>query len=503
MNKIFLWLVSRQILFLILIVHCTSANALVCPTPDNVCGCCESKHWALPITIGHTIAYEAFDDCGRKVPLINSFIDQSLTFKDISPFIKLCDDNHVRIDNVAARAPERGGAAIGPNAPFGGFRDDLYPTLLAPITFGLAGAQEYETTIHASLLYRFLFSDLNFSCGEHVALSLGIDVPFKNKHHQLSLALYDGSLFRQIFAENQTIRENSLTQFFDDYSDVFDYLVRTILGSKGIRYIPEQRKVGVGDLSFFASIELVALTHWLANWQFGLNFIIPTGGRFSHDVVWDTALGNGGAYQFDFFSNWYFNTDWFDVCSLSLFNPAGRMAFEVSAPFCSPYRIPQSINTGMAQGQPRTMVKNVPGLDAPARFDDFWVDATSVADSAVPWFAGSAVNTNIKYGWQVLVGLTNYIYNPFDEGFRLGMFYDYAFKAKDRFNPTGSSFSPGSKFDTDAVEKYTERRMHRLGWNLTYKFPNYMELEIGSMHILGGRNIPRAHDVFATLALVF
>ena len=462
----------------------------------EACERAEEKHWAIPITFDYKFACQAFNACGMKTSVVSAMVGDELSFNDLSLFVKLCNDNKVRIDNVDARAPERGGALIGPNAPFGGYRDDLYPTLLAPTKVSFTSANEHESSTNVSVIYRQEYPGF-LDCDDTIAISGGITLPFKYLIHTLEFQLYDGSLFRQIFSPTNTVRENVLYQFFDDYSSVDDFFIRGILGDNGIMFASEQQKCGIGDLALFGSFEWINPYKYIDDWQSGITIIFPTGGKYDGIMLWETALGNGGAYQVDLFTHLMFKTDFLNTSCASLLNPWFRLAFEFSSSFCTKSRIPQQVSNSE-----RAMVEDIAGLKYFPDFELFWVDPFIADTTTVPLF-GNLVNACVKHGWQAFVGIGDYIYNPFYDNFRLGLFYDFTYKAKDCIQVAGKSKAEVQTYQTGEVENLTLRKMHRIGWNLTYKAKNYMELTIGSYHVVAGKNTPQTHDLFVSFALVF
>jgi len=98
-----------------------------------------------------------------------------------------------------------------------------------------------------------------------------------------------------------------------------------------------------------------------------------------------------------------------------------------------------------------------------------------------------------------MVGVGNYFYNVFNLGFRLGVLYQYMHKQKDSVSVKNTE----NEFDTNLLEARTDRRAHTIGWDLSYKFKNMIELNFGSEHAIAGKNVPRHHKVFASVVAVF
>ena len=130
----------------------------------------------------------------------------------------------------------------------------------------------------------------------------------------------------------------------------------------------------------------------------------------------------------------------------------------------------------------------------------YYIDPFEEIDSTVPLFADEAVCRKIKRGSQFLVGIGNYFYNVFNLGFRLGIFYDFTHKRKDKITVQCKN---AKNFKPERLEKNFDARSHRFGWNLTYKSEALLELNIGSQHILSGKNIMQLHEIFASIIATF
>lgn len=92
-------------------------------------------HFIFQATAFYTVADKSFNNCHKKSSLSNYIFNQDVTFQDILLISSLSAQNKVRVDNVPARAPDRGNTPIGPNilgaAPWGGFSSDQYIRLLS------------------------------------------------------------------------------------------------------------------------------------------------------------------------------------------------------------------------------------------------------------------------------------------------------------------------------------------------------------------------------------
>ncbi len=152
-------------------------------------------------------------------------------------------------------------------------------------------------------------------------------------------------------------------------------------------------------------------------------------------IVLQVVLGNGGAFQAEFFVHALFNSP------SRTFNPTIRVIGQVSAPFTSRERIPK-----IKKLESQTEIP-IPDLIVPIQaFQQYCVEPFSESDTTVLHFADQAVSTHRKLGSQVLIGI---------------------------------------------------------GWDLSYKFNNMVELNIGSEHAIAGKNVPKHHEVFASVVAVF
>ena len=427
----------------------------------------------------------AFNCKGCSVPLCGLiFGKDTVTIEDIYLFSKLSDDNKVRINNCDALAPKRGGVPIGGvGVPFGGFRDDLYTTLLAPVELALGASwKEYSTLISA--IRRF-----DIGSSDCFSVALGFLLPLIRRHHSLDLNFKGGELFRSGFIPDTTQRENSLKQFFRDFSSLTDFINRAVLEANGIDFQAKQSKTGIGDVSLFGSVEY----HWRHTLEAGLALVFPSGGKGSGSRLWEPILGNGGAYQFNPFIQGLFYT------AVPYTNPFARIALELSAEFSTDnIRIPTLVTNDV-----RTQVKNVEGLSAPDTFQNFYVDPFSELDSGVPLFAAKKPRVTKKIGTKILFGIGNYAYNLFNVDLRWGLFYDFYHKSTDSFGVKADCNCDPKTIDICTMEKCSDETSHSLGTNLTYKFSNMFEFAAGGTFTFLGKNVPKQRNVYFSFVAVF
>lgn len=448
------------------------------------------RYWSVKTSFYFSGEDGAFDCDGCSNTLSSLiFKKDTVTIQDIYLFSKLSNDNKVRITNCVARAPERGGVPIGgTGVVFGGFRDDLYTTLLAPVKL-VFDADQTEQCLNISAMRRF---DVGHSAKG--SLTLGFDVPLKSKKHSLMASYVGGELFRRGFVPDTTQRETAVKQFFRDFADVNDFITRAVLAPKELTLQASQRVSGLGDISVFASIDYE--TDYIV--ELGLSVVFPTSGKGKGRTVWEPIIGNGGSFQFSPFAQflWYSSSPYL--------NPFARVAVEFSSKQNSDTtRVP----TIVAQTElVRTMVKDVEGLSAPDTFENFYVDRFSEFDSCVALFAGKTPCISKKPGTKILFGFGNYAYKLFHADLRLGLLYDYYRKTKDSFEVNANNLDCDCVpdcIDEKTMEKCSNETAHNFGANLTYKFSNMFELGVGGQFTFLGRNVPKQRTFYISLVAVF
>ena len=423
--------------------------------------------------------------CSGSIPLAQSIFGQCFTLSDISLFLKLSETNKVAICVEPGQTTVPADRPPGSTTEFCGYSSDLYTTLLAPTNVCL-DAWEKEFEFGINIASRFAYKE---KCDGYV----GLNIPIQHRVHDLTLEFCGGKLFSASqFSSGSISRTNSLFQFYQDYSSIYDFFVRGILADKDLKFDPYQCKTGIGDISLFSILDFGPATNRFDAWQFGMNILLPSGGTIGSDKVWQVHLGNGGAYQFEFFTNMLI-----DVGS-PCWSPTLRAAVNASIPFTACFRVPQCKKLEEAD-----IVQDIEGLDypGPSIFPNFFVLPYQEVDSPIPGFADEALPTKIQWGTQYLVGIGSYFYDIFLCNFRAAVFYDYSGKTKDRYTPT--CCKNGRQFVPSVIESLTEQHAHRLGWNLAYTFKNDIELLIGSQHVFAGKNVPLTNDIFASLVLMF
>ncbi len=443
------------------------------------------RHWVVPISVHVGFTDKSFDCKRQDDSLANLVFGKPFVIKDIYLFSKLSDDNKVRIDLLAPdEDPEtrfsRKSVPIGimdPAKPFGAFRDDLFTTLLAQTKVKLE-AERQEVGALISGMYKF-------DIGSTVFGIAGVSIPIKSVLHILDVKFIGGELFREGFVADTTQRENTLKQFHREFIDLCDFFERGILEPKGLKFCRRQRETGIGDVTLWGLVDFERYFEHVSALQTGITLVFPSGGKPDPNIVWEPVLGNGGAFQVDIFAHALFN------CHSSVINPSARVIVEVSAPFTNFRRVPK-----LKCNDKRQMVKKVEGLLAPEAFQEYHVDPFEEFDVGILHFADQAICLRTRFGTKVIVGLGNYFEDIFRLGLRLGVFYNFMHKTED-------SFDCDAGLDTKLLEFRTDAQSHTISWNLAYEFRNMFELQIGSDHIVAGKNVAKHKEVFITLAIVF
>ena len=452
---------------------------------DSLIDKATEKCWITPISVHYTIADRSYDGNHNQNTLANLVFGNEFAIKDIFLFSKLSDDNKVHLppprdaQDLEARF-ERGNVAIGGNRPLGAFRDDLFTTLLAPAPINIE-SEMHEFVLNISWIYHFFIGDSKKTVG-----SVGVTFPFKSRQHIMTLQFSGIETFARTSSEEQ--RKQIIEKFNNEFIDLEDFFLRAVLEPKRLIFQRRQRSTGLSDVSFFGLIDCAGQFNHVDGLQIGINLIVPAGGKKDGTKVWEIVRGNGGAFQGEFFVHALFNS------SSRAFNPLVRVIGQVSAPFTSRERVPK-IKKLTAQAQ-----IPIPDLIVPIQtFQGFFVEPFEEADTTVLHFADQAVAARRKLGSRILVGVGNYFYNVFKRNFRLGILYQYMHKSKDSVTVKRTE----DIFDTTLLETKTNQKMHTIGWDLSYKFNNMVELNVGSEHAVAGKNVPKHHEVFASIVAVF
>jgi len=438
------------------------------------------RRWAVPMLSSFNLAFSGYDNNYKLVPLSHTIFCGEFTIEDIYLPARLSNDNLMRLDfNIDAQPEVR---PAGSSLAFGDYKSDQYLSLVAPIKVDIE-AEIKDFCVNIGAQRRFFVGET-----ERLMLVFGANMPIKSLLHNMNLKLLGSNLFNTSFPPDQSNRTTTLTQFFNDFNSIEDFFYSEVIAPKNLKFIERQRKTGIGDISLFSYVDFANFFSWSEVMQVGGNLVLPSGGKPDGNIVWEAALGNGGAVQVEGFLNCLFKS------FSPLFNPLFKFAGNVSASFTANRRLPHLVSN-----DERQQLDNVEGLSPVVNtFKTYYVDPFELCDSTVPFFANECTPTEVKIGSRFIVGGGNYFYNVFNLGFRLGAFYDYSRKSADTLTPKKDCACICLDCCTKSPESF-----HRIGWNMTYKFQNYLELNIGSQHIIAGRNVPRLHDAFISMVVVF
>lgn len=445
-----------------------------------------NRHWAVPIAFHFQTTDRFYNNCGKLVDNATGLLGGPVQLRDIYLISRLADDNLMSRAFVQPASKTRT-IGQGANLDYGSYADEIYLDLLAPVQLSFSGVQQREASFVLSGIYRCSLTECN-----ELEMAIGVELPIKTRIHEQSLSFINGSLFTQNIVTTQNAAADSLKQFFHDYTGLEDFVLREVFAKKGITFNPNIVKTGIGDVSLFVLLDFAGFTNWAQGLQAGINFVFPTGALGCSSTLFDPSLGCG-IYSYEPFFNAIFNS-----CN-KWFNPSLRFVAQINGKRTFSCASGNGIGIPTASSSARLPLENISGLAFPQFFAQYFVGPyAGQVDSLIPAFAAQAPLACVKRGNKFLFGVGDYIFDIFTEGFRLGVFYDYAYKQCDSITVPCQGV-----FDTAAVTAHTKTQSHSIGVNLTYKFKNYFELNIGTQNIIAGVNVPRTHEFFASLIAVF
>jgi len=452
----------------------------------------KERQWAIRTTFHSSVAVKGFNEDSLRKPLACAIFGGEVRLKDIYLLSRLADDNKVRIDNQPAREPVR---PAGSRLAFGSFESDQYVALLANALLN-PNAESREFVFDISTAYRFVLG-----AQKRVTSIVGLIVPVKTRINILNLNVAEGSLFTQQFASFGVVRATPLTQFSSDFTGLFDFFERGVLAPKGIVFEGRQREMGFGDMTLFGLFDFADYFDKVSCLQGGVNIVLPTGRAGSQNKLFPVSLGNGSV-QIEIFTNVIFST------RARMFNPALHIVGSFSPAHSTMQRIPKRI----IFAGPRQRINLIPlsqELAPPPTFEAYYVDPFDEFDTTVPAFANTAFPVKLNRAHRILFGFGNYAYDIFSAGLQLALFYDIVHKDGDKFALDKSSCNKliakvsANDLDFDSVAKLTSEKSHALSWALSYQFKNLIELNIGSQHVIAGKNVPRTHEVYISFIAAF
>jgi len=465
------------------------------------------KNWVVPASVYNTFCLDtAFNNCKAQVPMAQVIFGvPSFTIGDVFLLSRLAYDNILYITTP--------GATIAADSTQVGNQEDLqFLSLLAPLQLNF-DADAYELGADLSFIYRF-----NFGKCIDVVCSIGLTIPVLCRTHELDLQIIGSNLYDTVAyaAQDTTVREDTITQFFNNFISVEDFFARAVLAPKGLTYERKQQAMGFGDISLFTTFDFAPSVDYVDGLQVGLNLSFPTASKATGDKIWEVQLGSG-ALQLDLLGNVIFNG-----CS-KYFNPTIYVAGNFNFPFTANLRVPAVVSHVAAQnyndpsdilasGVTGDLKPNIPGLVVPGVpntpvvppiFASYYTLSFSQPDSNVLYFADNVNDTRVKKGSRVIAGFGNYFYASDSCELRLGIFYDFTAQAADNLCVYNCSegFVP-TQFNTSLFEclpSYAQR----ISWHAAYKLGSCGEVMIGSQHVVAGRNTFKTNEAFATFVATF
>lgn len=452
----------------------------------------EERKWSIRLTLHSSVTSKGFDSNSQRQPLASALFGGTVALKDVYLLAKLSDNNLVRIDNSNPRVPER---PQGSTDGFGSFESDQYLSLLANAELD-ANAESREFGCDVCASYRFFVGDK-----KQVSCIFGTIIPIKNRLHVFNLNVQGGSLFTQTFIAFGVVRATPLTQFSSDFTGLLDFFERGVLAEKDIAFKGRQRGMGFGDISLFGILDFAERFEHCDCLQIGMNMVLPTGRVGNQNIIFPISLGNG-ALQFDFFANVIFAT------KARMFNPAFHVVGNIAPSYPTQQRIPHIITNTVRQ-QISDSDNLTEELSPPLTYEGYYVDPFSEFDTTVPAFANISFPVILHRANKVTFGVGNYFYDIFSSGLQLSIFYDIMHKDGDRFKLDKKQCKQASitvsdgDLDFESVYNISCERAHMLSWTLNYQFKNLVTLNMGSQHVIAGKNVAREHEFFVSFIAVF
>jgi len=432
------------------------------------------RRWVVSASYHHALEFDGFNSCGADVPL-SCMLFGKFRIMDIFLLSKLSYDNKLYFDDLIP--------ASCPRVQLNG-REAQYLAYLAPFNV-CVDAERREKWIDFGALYRF-----GLGKEDCVVCSVGFNVPVRSCTHIMSLDLEGVDPRNHGFTggEDGDI-QFVLGDFQKHFVDVMDFFNRVVLGPKDLNFSERQHKVGVGDISLFTFFDLNRLTDKFDGLQVGLDLVFPSGNKSKGCEVWEVILGNGGAFQLGFSANALFKT------ATNYFNPSIGLGGKVSFEFESCRRVPK---LKMNNSDKEVFAIDVKDLLVPV-FSSHKVRSFAEYDSCVHYFADQIARTKTKLGGLALFSIGNYFYNVFREAFRLAFFYDFLYKTRDNVYVCDKD----GIYNTCGLEECTQMHANQISWHLAYVSKAGIEVNAGTKHVLGGKNFPKTHSLFASLIANF
>ena len=328
---------------------------------------------------------------------------------------------------------------------------------------------------------------------EKVRVQIGTTFAIKQVDHFLDLQFELGrisanSVIMGFPGPNGTVFEDNITQFFTDYSGLFDFFTSAILIPKQLTYYSSQQRTGFGDLGLFVELEVPDPGFfWTSQVNVGAALSLPTGNKATGYILWEIELGNGGAIQLDLYTSINFNKiHWLGTITFAA-------AIRFSAPFSKSIRIPQ-IKTNKNE------------LFLPPRFQSYYINTPSghfySVDSTSASFADEAVCATTIYGLRGIFTVSDNWNIPRLDA-TLGVIYQAMIKDIDTIH---APIYGNKQFVPAITEEQTDTISHGITGLIRWKFKRNMqdcEFNIGFEAIVAGQNVLNTHKLFAGFTMSF
>jgi len=308
-------------------------------------------------------------------------------------------------------------------------------------------------------------------------ISLGLELPFHIRKHNLKLTTTSCSLMRYNEA------------FQAKYGDCFKEFVKDILCNKNSVLTEGDTEAGIGDISVFVNFELKS--RHFERMLLGAKVLFPTAKERNVHKLWDPELGNGGFTELTAFGAILFATN-------AYFNPH---AF-VQVVYCLPADATRRISSWKQYTEPAggaihelgnllamgELVRTIPGTT-----DFTMLDATfrrfSTETQRVRMRKGAEINLRVGNMFEKFIS---------DRGF-FDIFYDIRLKDRDYINTRNLDCS----FYPEILKQNTYQVEHRFGANFSYQFDNHVRAMLGGMYSFAGHNVPKTIEFNGALSVEF
>lgn len=350
-------------------------------------------------------------------------------------------------------------------------------------------AKQQRTTIDITLAYRYIVE-------QKLQLLLGLNIPIVHEARHLDLELNRGGLSNAEFNDAGT----SLQYFFKEFSSVRDFVTGFVFGDcKEFCYQPYQSRMSIGDMAFFAALDFGRYINEDLQITAGLNILVPTARGGNGDTMWEIDLGSDGRWTLNPFVT-------FDYSYSDYINPHLSVAGFFKPSHNGAWWIPEKLtNTSDINA-------SVSGLCFPSVLECYTIKPFEcIVDSCVSAFADRSTCVRIRPGHGAFFRMGNNFYNIFGSPIEFGAFYLFNIKmgavfeilCQDRSDDTRDNPLRTATFQTGKLPETRTSSAHQIQWRLAQRVSEHVGWAIGSMHVIGGKNVVKTNNFFAKLALYF